>query len=232
MMDKGQRHLVYAYNAQAAVDGHAQVIVAAELTQDETDYAMLLPMVAAVEKTMGEKPAAITADGGYWDTENVNSDVLKGMLALVSPDSGKKKDASGGCPKRNPNPTVDRMRELLKTDEAKALYKQRKSTVEPVFGHIKQERGMRTFRFRGYKKTRAEWLLICLTHNLLKLYRHGWLPKRSGTGPESAAQRKNRRKAPRKSFCRPKYMLGAPPNGNMAQNTHGDRTGWYHCRGR
>ena len=48
MMDKGQRHLVYGYNAQAAVDGHAQGIVSAELTQDETDYRMLLPMVAAV----------------------------------------------------------------------------------------------------------------------------------------------------------------------------------------
>ncbi|MCC6262122.1 MAG: transposase [Bryobacterales bacterium] len=74
MMDKGQRHLVYAYNAQAAVDGHAQVIVAAALTQDETDYRMLLPMAEAVEKAMDAKPAAITADAGYWDTENVNSE--------------------------------------------------------------------------------------------------------------------------------------------------------------
>jgi transposase len=179
MMDKGQRHLTYAYNAQAAVDGHAQVIVSAELTQDETDYAMLLPMVAAVEQTMGVKPAAITADAGYWDTENINSEALKGMLALVNPDGGKKKNQDEEQEKRRANPTMERMRELLKTDEAKAIYKQRKTIVEPVFGQIKQARGIREFRLRGLQKTKAEWKLICLTHNLLKLYRHDWLPKRA-----------------------------------------------------
>ncbi|MDZ7637746.1 MAG: transposase [Bryobacterales bacterium] len=134
MIDKGQRHLIYGYNAQAAVDGHAQVIVSAELTQEETDYRMLLPMLSAVEETMGEKPKAITADAGYWDTENINSDALKGTLALVNPDGGKKKE---GAEKRRSNPTMERMRELLKTDEAKTLYKQRKTIVEPVFGQIK-----------------------------------------------------------------------------------------------
>jgi transposase len=176
MMDKGQRHLAYAYNAQAAVDGHAQVIVSAEITQDETDFAMLLPMVAAVEQAMGAKPAAITADAGYWDTENVNSQALKGMLALVNPDGGKKKNQDEEQEKRRANPTMERMRELLKTDEAKAIYKQRKTIVEPVFGQIKQARGIREFRLRGFAKTKAEWQLICLTHNLLKLYRHDWLP--------------------------------------------------------
>lgn len=179
MMDKGQRNLTYAYNAQAAVDGHAQVILSAELTQDETDFAMLLPMVAAVEQAMGAKPAAITADAGYWDTENINSEALKGMLALVNPDGGKKKSTDEEQEKRRSNPTMVRVRELLKTDEAKALYSQRKTIVEPVFGQIKQARGIREFRLRGLQKTKAEWQLICLTHNLLKLYRHDWLPKRA-----------------------------------------------------
>ncbi len=179
MMDKGQRHLTYAYNAQAAVDGHAQVIVSEELTQDETDFAMLLPMVAAVEQTMGTKPAAITAEAGYWDTENVNSEALKGMLALVNPDGDKKKNQDDEQDKRRANPTMERMRELLKTDEAKAIYKQRKTIVEAVFGQIKQARGIREFRLRGFEKTKAEWQLTCLTHNLLKLYRHDWLPKKA-----------------------------------------------------
>lgn len=179
MMDKGQRNLTYAYNAQAAVDGHAQVILSAELTQDETDHRMLLPMVAAVEEAMGAKPAAITADAGYWDTENINSEALKGMLALVNPDGGKKKSKDEEQEKRRSNPTMVRMRELLESDEAKALYKQRKTIVEPVFGQIKQERGIRDFRLRGFQKTKAEWKLICLTHNLLKLYRHDWLPRKA-----------------------------------------------------
>ena len=201
MMDNGQRHLLYGYNAQAAVDGHAQVIVSAELTQDETDFRMLLPMVAAVEKTMGGKPVAITADAGYWDTENITSDALQGMLALVNPDGGRKKNKDEAPEKRRSNPAMERMRELLATGEAKALYKQRKTIVEPVFGQIKQARGIREFRLRGFEKTKAEWKLICLTHNLLKLYRHQWLPERTNGKPTSPGERKIGRKSSRKSPC-------------------------------
>ena len=226
MMDKGQRHLVYAYNAQAAVDGHAQVIVGAELTQDETDYRMLLPMVAAVEKAMGEKPAAVTADAGYWDTENINNDALKGMLALVNPDGGKPDDAK----KFRSNPTMERMRELLKTDEAKAIYKQRKTIVEPVFGQIKQERGIREFRLRGFKKTKAEWLLICLTHNLLKLYRHGWLPKRTSGGIESPGKPKNDQKSPQKSSCGPKCEVPTRRRRRKHQTAPCNPIAWHRCR--
>lgn len=232
MMDKGQRHLVYAYNAQAAVDGHAQVIVAAELTQDETDYAMLLPMVAAVEQAMGEKPAAITADAGYWDTENVNSDALTGMLALVNPDGGKKRNDNDAGEKRRANPTMERMRELLQTDEAKALYKQRKTTVEPVFGQIKEDQGIREFRLRGFKKTKAEWLLICLTHNLLKLYRHEWLPKRASGGPGTDEKPENDQKSCRKSSCEANCGVGWAPRAKVVKNAPRDSTAWHPCRGR
>ena len=201
MMDNGQRHLLYGYNAQAAVDGHAQVIVSAELTQDETDFRMLLPMVAAVEKAMGGKPVAITADAGYWDTENITSDALQGMLALVNPDGGRKKNKDEAPEKRRSNPAMERMRELLATGEAKALYKQRKTIVEPVFGQIKQARGIREFRLRGFEKTKAEWKLICLTHNLLKLYRHQWLPERTNGKPTSPGERKIGRKSSQKTSC-------------------------------
>ncbi len=220
------------------------MIVAAALTQDETDHAMLMPMVEAVEQSMGAKPAATTADAGYWDTENVNSEALKGMLVLVNPDGGKKKDASDKATPRRSNPTMDRMRELLKTDEAKALYQQRKTTVEPVFGQIKQERGIREFRLRGLKKTKAEWLLICLTHNLLKLYRREWLPKRASERLESSGKVQNDKKSPLKSSCKAKGGVGSaprakrlkmadgtPPRGTPARAAEGLRGGSFrHAR--
>jgi hypothetical protein len=49
-------------------------------------------------------------------------------------------------------------------------YRLRKQVVEPVFGQIKQARGFRQFLLRGVKKVRAEWAMICTTHNLLKLF--------------------------------------------------------------
>ena len=64
------------------------------------------------------------------------------------------------------------MREVLASQERKARYALRKSTAEPVFGQIKEARGIRRFRFRGLLNLTSEWKLICATHNFLKLFRH------------------------------------------------------------
>jgi hypothetical protein len=69
------------------------------------------------------------------------------------------------------------MRAKLQTAAGHALYALRKAIVEPVFGQIKGARRFRRFSFRGFAKAQAEWLLICLTHNLLKLFRAGWRPQ-------------------------------------------------------
>jgi hypothetical protein len=62
------------------------------------------------------------------------------------------------------------MKQKLKTEAGRELYR---AIVEPVFGQIKEWRGFRRFLLRGLQKVRAEWKLICLTHNLLKLFRSG-----------------------------------------------------------
>ena len=64
----------------------------------------------------------------------------------------------------------------VQTPEGKALYARRKVIVEPVFGQIKEARGFRRFLLRGLVKLRGEWRLVCLTHNLLKLWRYGSAP--------------------------------------------------------
>ena len=63
------------------------------------------------------------------------------------------------------------MWQKLKSPPGRALYNRRKVIVEPVFAHIKHLRGFRQLLLRGLEKVEAEWLLICLTHNLLKLFR-------------------------------------------------------------
>jgi hypothetical protein len=65
----------------------------------------------------------------------------------------------------------------LQTTAGKKVYSRRKETVEPVFGQIKEARGLRRFRFRGLGAVQAEWSLICATRNLLKLFRSGWSPQ-------------------------------------------------------
>ncbi|MGH8965332.1 MAG: transposase [Actinomycetes bacterium] len=64
------------------------------------------------------------------------------------------------------------MEHRLRTPEGHALYKQRGTTVEPVFGQTKHNRGIRAFSRRGLAAADSEWQLINLCHNLGKLYRH------------------------------------------------------------
>ncbi len=97
----------------------------------------------------------------------------------MTPDSGKKTEAETewlSAATAADQPVIDEMREKLKTEAGRAVYKQPKLIVEPVFGQVKEARGFRRFSFRGLQKNQAEWALICLTHNLLKLFRQKTLP--------------------------------------------------------
>ncbi len=64
----------------------------------------------------------------------------------------------------------------LSTPEGRALYARRKVIAEPPFGQIKDARRFRRFSLRGLGTVRPEWSFVCLTHNLLKLFRSGWTP--------------------------------------------------------
>jgi hypothetical protein len=172
MRDNGQKCFVQAYNVQIAVDAHAQVIVAAELTQQTIDRQQLLPLVKSVCSTAQATPKTITADAGYWDTTSLLDPSLKGIEVLVSPDSNPQPPGAPLPPSAPRNEEAIRMREVLASQEGKARYALRKSTVEPVFGQIKEARGIRRFRLRGLFKVTSEWRLICATHNLLKLFCH------------------------------------------------------------
>jgi len=68
------------------------------------------------------------------------------------------------------------MRAELATEAGRALYRRRQAIVEPVIGYIKEVRGFRRFALRRLNSVRAEWKIICMTHNLLKLFRHRWRP--------------------------------------------------------
>ena len=67
----------------------------------------------------------------------------------------------------------ERMARKLRTKHGRQTYAKRKGMIEPIFGQIKQARGFRQFLLRGLAKMRGEWRLICLTHNLKKLFRRG-----------------------------------------------------------
>src|ERR1017187_7565573 len=193
MKDGATKSFVQAYNGQAAVDSHAQIIVAAAVTQDANDKKQLLPMLEQVAQNMGRKPEHATADAGYFSEAAVTDPKVEGIELLVPPDRQKQgvgNETSPVIPGVEPPEVAEpknqqvgesteqpvaksaavTMRDKLRTTAGQAVYKMRKAVVEPVFGQIKERRGLRGFLMRGREKAAAEWQIICLTHNLLKLF--------------------------------------------------------------
>jgi transposase len=176
MLDGATKAFVQGYNGQAAVDCESQVIVAADVTQQANDKQQLVPMMEQIEDNLGEIPDRVLADAGYFSEENVESLTDNFMEPFIPRDRVKHSDPPQIAPRgRIPENTsvVDRMLRKLKTKAGKETYLKRKESVEPVFGQIKEARGIRAFLLRGLEKVKAEWYLICLTHNILKLW--GWL---------------------------------------------------------
>jgi len=198
MLDTARKCYVQAYNAQAAADSHAQVIVAAEVTQQVNDKQQLVPMTKAVRENTGGKPKVITADCGYWDTDSLQHRVMRGIQVLVAPDSQPQPPDAilpGNAPN---NAAAKRMRKVLSSDSGQAQYRLRKAVIEPVFGQIKEARGIRRFRLRGLEQVACEWKLICGTHNLLKLYRH----RHPSPKPKRAKRGSRKPKGLQARFCR------------------------------
>jgi transposase len=176
MKDGATKSFVQAYNAQAAVDSTAQVIVAAAVTQEANDKQQLVPMLTQTGVNCDQLPAAASADSGYCSETAVTDAALAGIDLYVAV-ARQKHGETPAPPRPDDGTTLGAMRTKLQTAAGHAVYALRKAIVEPVFGQIKAARGFRRFAFRGLGKVQAEWQLICLTHNLLKLFRAGWRPQ-------------------------------------------------------
>lgn len=180
MRDGATKAFTQAYNAQAGVDCDSQVIVCADVTQQGNDKEQLVPMLEQIEENLGEIPDRVLADSGYFSKENVEFAADGFMEPFIPRERKKHTDPPEPAPRgRIPDnmSVVERAQRRLKTKAGQEAYSKRKETIEPVFGQIKENRGIRAFLLRGLEAVKSEWNLICLTHNLLKLWRHVWLDR-------------------------------------------------------
>lgn len=175
-IQKTGQGFIQGYNCQAAVDDAHQIIVAEAVTNQPPDVEHLAPMLEQVIENCGAAPKALTADTGYFSEKNVARAELMGVEPYIATERWKRGEPRPAPPRGRPPANLtpkQKMKRKLLTKAGLAIYARRKTTVEPVFGQVKQARGLRQFLLRGVEKVRAEWSLICLTHNLLKLYRAG-----------------------------------------------------------
>jgi transposase len=201
MPDAGAKgSVVQGYTCQAAVDATAQIIVAADVTDESNDKQQAQPMLTQVLVNTEQVPRTVSMDAGYFSEANVTASTALGCWPLIPPDrqlhSQTVPVALRGRPPAGLS-VADRMRRTLRTRRGRRCYARRKAIVEPVFGQIKQGRGYRQFLLRGMRQVRGEWALICTTHNVLKLWtalrRHR---RRPGEGLRAVGRsRKEERKA-------------------------------------
>ncbi len=176
---------VQGYNSQAVVTKE-QIIIAAEVTNQENDINQLHPMIQKAQENLNEislqkelKIEISLSDAGYASEKNFAAITPDGPEHLIATkkDWKQRKEAAALSPPQGRIPKSltlrQRMERKLLTKRGRELYKKRGQIVEPIFGQIKDNRGIRHYMRRGFEACSQEWKLICTTHNLLKLWRSG-----------------------------------------------------------
>jgi hypothetical protein len=175
----------YCGNAQASVDGAYQIIVACDVTDATNDKQQAEPMGQAIRETLeqadieprrtdaGEVQAIpATLDSGYYSETATQALEALGFEPYIAT-ARQRHHAPEPEALESSATAKERMAAKVRSPAGQALYSRRKVIVEPVFGQIKEARGFRRFLLRGLAKVRGEWRLVCLGHNLLKLWRYG-----------------------------------------------------------
>ena len=154
------------YNAQLAVAGENQLIVAVAVSSNASDQGRLTPLVEAVESTHGRRPETVLADAGYCHEAELDKLETLGVDACVALGREGRRALEVDAEK---HPAKARMAKKLATEAGRARYAERKWLSEAPIGWIKEALGFRRFSVRGLNKVRGEWDLVCLALNVKRM---------------------------------------------------------------
>jgi transposase len=178
----------YCGNAQASVEAAYQIIVACDVTAEAHDKQQAEPMAQLTVASLAQASIATptdtagavqkmpaTYDSGYDSAAAATAVEQLGFEPYMA--TARQRPHVLEAERTGSSATAqERMAAKVRTPEGRALYARRKVIVEPVFGQIKEGRGFRRFLLRGLDNIRGAWRLVCLTHNLLKIWRHACAP--------------------------------------------------------
>jgi len=177
IMLNSDKAYIQGFNAQTIVDSETHIIIAADLSNQAADSPHCIDMLEQVEANTGRRPKEFSADAAYFSEDILNTLKEKKIDAFIPPDKIKhsewrtQKPIRGRIPKDADAKYL--MRRKLRTKYGRQRYKLRQTSVEPVFGFIKEELGLRQFLLRGVNKARSSWRFSCAVHNILKMFRAG-----------------------------------------------------------
>lgn len=170
------------YNAQGIVDTESMLLVALGVTDQASDRRQVEPMLDALNETLPSEGAApcLTADAGYVSEANLALCEARGVDALIAVGRDGhhpswRERFTEPAPLEGEVSRTERMAHRLKTHAGRATYRLRKQTVEPVFGIIKAQMGLRSFSLRGLEAVREEWTLAGIAFNVKRMgSMQGW----------------------------------------------------------
>lgn len=181
----GGQHFEQAYNAQAAVEVDSRLIIAGQVVAAPNDKEPLQPTLSTLAPVI-ESVDKVLADSGFYSEAAVQAVESSSSGALVTAQvlAATQRHKHGrriadleiqAEPAELPEgaPLIEQMRRRLQTVEGRQAYDQRKSTIEPVFGIIKEALGFRRFSLRGLNKVNLEWQMVSLSYNLKRLFHMG-----------------------------------------------------------
>ena len=154
------------YNAQVAVEGKNQLIVAVEVSSNASDQGRLTPLVQEVESIHGRRPATVLADAGYCNEADLAKLQALGVDGHVALGREGRRAVEVDAEK---HPAKAAMAKKLSTEAGRAQYAQRKWLAEAPIGWIKEALGFRRFSVRGLNKVQGEWDLVCLALNVKRM---------------------------------------------------------------
>ena len=164
-----------SYNAQAAVEHESRLIVGNTLSNHPNDKQEGEPTVKAIPEELGT-PDAAAMDNGYFSPDTIKAFEALGIDPYIAMGRDRHhldvQTLLAGEPEPPPDDAdyMTQMAYKLRTQAGQAIYRLRKSTVEPVIGIIKEVLGFRQFSLRGLKAAAGEWNLVCLAYNLKRLH--------------------------------------------------------------
>jgi transposase len=164
------------YNAQAAVEQSSMLIVGNYLSDQPNDKQEAVPTLAAIPIEQIGRPDAAALDNGYFSQANIEAFEAQGVEPYIATGRESHHQSWQAFFAGQPDPAPEdaspkeKMAYKLKTDIGQAIYRLRKSTVEPVIGIIKEVLGFRQFSLRGLVKAAGEWNLVCIAFNLKRMH--------------------------------------------------------------
>jgi len=135
------------------------------------DQEQLVPVLREVERNLGRLPVQASADAGYYSKAALTHEAVRTVDLHVPPNQRKPLNGEEQTTLPTNATLQERMWHKLASKDGREVFSRRKVIVEPVFAQIKHVRGFRQFLLRGLAQVEAEWLLVCMTHNLLKVFR-------------------------------------------------------------